>query len=71
MAKVVFEFDENNESSDIEEVVHRHLMSSTIFEIQQYVRELYHHSGKANISIDELKKEIDRITEKYDTIFNN
>ena len=70
MAKVVFEFDENK-SSDIEEVVHRHLMSSTIFEIQQYVRELYHHSGKANISIDELKKEIDRITEKYDTIFNN
>lgn len=71
MAKVVFEFDENNESSDIEEVVHRHLMSSTIFEIQQYVRELYHHSGKADISIDELKEEIDRITEKYDTIFNN
>lgn len=69
MAKVIFEFDNNKDRDDIEQIVHRSLMSSTIWEIKNYVRDLYHHSGKADVSIDELKEEIDRITDKYTSIF--
>lgn len=61
MAKVTFEFDENEDRSDINEIVNRHKLLNALYEIQNLRRTLYkgYYNENDYVSI---------LTEKYKPI---
>lgn len=65
MAKVTYEYDENEERDKIISIAHIDDLKSMLYEIANYRRHLYKYETRGEIPVNEVIEELDRRLEDW------